>query len=381
MSAYCPVCHSPSKHLKSLTFSKTANLPEFVDIFVCEECDLGFSEPRNAEAYSKYYSSTVNDTYGFDTTLTAEAQKRYMDQMEVLRPVLMGSRQMRILDVGCGQAGLLRTLFQQYPENSYYAVDPNVSSTQLADKQIHFSDDWKSLEGTFDLIILSHTIEHLVDFDDIAELSGHLSATGQLYIEVPDAATYIDYQRREFLYYFDRLHVNHFTVQSLLRFVEQLGLFVVTAGRNDFDYKDGAPYPAIYVRATPTRSTRQEDNAIACSLLQLLQNYIAIESDRAKALQLKLLDRSEVVAYGFGDNFFRSVSIDGPLHNVPLAGVIDRRYSNLSKSKYADTYRFLDIDECCATFPAATYVVTVSWGYIEVQKALQERGIKDIVFI
>jgi SAM-dependent methyltransferase len=301
--------------------------------------------------------------------------------MGVLQPVLMARRQMRILDVGCGQAGLLRTLFQQYPENSYYAVDPNVSSAQLADKQIHFSDDWKSLEGTFDLIILSHTIEHLVDFDDIAELSGRLSSTGQLYIEVPDAATYIDYQRREFLYYFDRLHINHFTRQSLLRLVGQLGLSVVDAGRNDFDYKDGAPYPAIYVRATPMRTARLEDNAIACSLFQRLQNYIATESVRVKALQLKLLERSEVVAYGFGDNFFRSVSIHGPLHNLPLAGVIDRRHSILSKSEYANTYRFLGIDECCRIFPAATYVVAVSWGFIEIQKALQERGIKDIVFI
>ncbi len=381
MSQQCPICQGTAKHLHSLTFSRTKFLPQTIGIQICTSCDFGYTSPRDNASYKAHYAAITNDIYGVDANLTAESKKRYTQQMELLRSLLSQPQTTRVLDFGCGQAGLLRTILQEFPDKSYFAVDPNISPEQQADSQIFFSEDWVNLDGTFDLIILSHVIEHLVSFDDIANLLRRLSPQGQVYIEVPDAASYRQYQRMEYLYYFDRLHVNHFSYYSLHHLVEQWGLSVIDSGRNDFDYKDGHLYPAIYVLATPHIKPHINEGIVNKELMQELQGYIDDEMIRAQSTRERLKSSPQIVAYGFGDNFFRSISPGGPLSGLPIAAIVDRRYAELNQSEYAKMYKFMDIDTCCSEFPDSTFVVSVSWGKSEIETALHERGIRKIEFI
>jgi SAM-dependent methyltransferase len=356
-------------------------LPQTIGIQICTSCDFGYTSPRDIVSYKAHYGAITNDIYGVDANLTAEAKKRYTQQMELLRSLLSQPQTTRVLDFGCGQAGLLRTILQEFPDKSYFAVDPNISPEQQADSQIFFSEDWVNIDGTFDLIILSHVIEHLVSFDDIANLLRRLSPQGQVYIEVPDAASYRQYQRMEYLYYFDRLHVNHFSYYSLHHLVEQWGLSVIDSGRNDFDYKDGHLYPAIYVLAAPHIKPHINEGIANEELIQELQGYIDDEMIRAQSTRERLKCSPQIVAYGFGDNFFRSISPGGPLSGLPIAAIVDRRYAELNQSLYAETYKFMDIATCCNEFSNSTFVVTVSWGKSEIETALHERGIRKIEFI
>jgi SAM-dependent methyltransferase len=381
MTNTCPICHSVGTHLHTLEFSQSDNLPKKIDLTVCVDCDFAFTEPRDKTSYTAYYNSTVNDSFGIVADLTQEAIKRYSDQLNVLKYLLDRPQPMRILDVGCGQAGLLSAMSKRYPRNSYFAVDPNISVIKKVDSQLHFSADWRQLDGTFDLIILSHVIEHMVDFDEIKQLTCRLSETGNLYIEVPDAPRYRDFQRREFLYYFDRLHVNHFTGYALQRLLKQWGLNLFRIGENDFDYKDGSPYPALFIVASPCKLKKQNKVTIKKSLLTLFKEYIANELTRFKPLRRKLEISQQIVVYGFGDNFFRSISNGGPLAGLQVSAVIDRRYLELKESEYANSYQFMDIDACCRKYPKATYVINVSWGSLDIEKNLIERDIKNIITI
>lgn len=312
MTNTCPICHSIGIHLHTVEFSESNNLPKKIDLIVCTDCDFAFIEPRDKTSYTAYYKSTVNDSFGIVEDLTQEAIKQYAEQLNVLAPLLDRTHPMRILDVGCGQAGLLRAMSKRYPRNSYFAVDPNISVIQKVDPPIHFSADWKQLDGTFDLIILSHVIEHMLDFDEIKQLTCRLSETGNLYIEVPDAPRYRDCQRREFLYYFDRLHVNHFTGYALQRLLKQWGLNTLRIGEIDFDYKDGRPYPALFVVASAFKLEKHNEVITKKSLLILFKEYIANEVARFKPVREKLEIPQQIVVYGFGDNFFRSISNGGP---------------------------------------------------------------------
>ena len=380
MNELCPICHASCQPLRSLAFPHKPNLPQQIVISVCGGCDFAFSSPRDAPSYSAFYSANLNDTLGADINLTAAEKKRYSGQMEVLQSVVGSKQVQRVLDVGCGQAGLLRTLQKHYPNHAYFAVDPNVSEVQMADPDISFSRNWENLDGSFDLIILSHVIEHVVEFDEIAMLSKRLTETGHIYIEVPDASRYGNYLRQEFLYYFDRLHINHFTDRALRLLVSQWGLHVVKTGRSEFEYKDANPYPAIFVMANRQVSTT---HAITVDepLQRALQNYVSDEMARSQTIRKELSKIVPIVAYGFGDNFFKSVSVGGPLEAIPIAAIIDMRHTELNLSPMANSYRFMDIDSCTTEFPEATYVVSVSWGSLEIREALKVRGITNIVQI
>ena len=382
MTAICPICQISAIHLRSFVFPEKEHLPANTDILVCGTCSFAFSTPRKADEYLAYYRATMNDSLGADVELSIGESNRYAAQASILGPLLDTNRTLRVLDVGCGQAGLLRMLCSQHPQHRFFGVDPNVSLVPSSNSGIHFSTDWRYLEGSFDLIILSHVIEHLVDFDDIALLTKRLAVSGHIYLEVPDTSRYGNYLRREFLYYFDRLHINHFTRQSLQLLASQWGLHVHGSGCTEFEYKDGKAFPAIYLLASAFDDPPPHDYPpIATDLQRILRNYIGEELVRAKVIRQNLEHRASIVVYGFGDNFFKSTATGGPLEDIPIAAIVDMRHASLSLSPYAKTYRFMDIEACCTEFPDSTYVIAVSWGNLEICNALQDRGIRDIQLI
>ena len=86
-----------------------------------------------------------------------------------------------------------------------------------------FKDTLDDIPNYYDVIILSHTLKPVVDLHSLSVFSHLLSPDGRLYVEVPDALRYIDFTRREYLYSFDRLHINHFTTASLVKMLQQWG--------------------------------------------------------------------------------------------------------------------------------------------------------------
>jgi SAM-dependent methyltransferase len=378
--ALCPICCDPSaRTLLSLEFSEKQHLPQRTDVNLCATCNFAFSSPRDAQAYDAFYGTNLNDTLGADASLTESEKRRYAGQIDALQCVLQQDRALQILDIGCGQAGLLRMMKARYPDNHYYAADPNVDATQKSDSGIQFSHTWKDLQQKFDLIILSHVVEHVVDFAELAPLPGLLSEDGHVYIEVPDASRYQSHARQEYLYYFDRLHINHFTHDALSALVASWGLAVGARGRSEFEYKDGQPYPAIHMLATKGAAVSQAPSAE--SLDDGLFAYLKSEAERSRVKRDALRAAGPIVVYGFGDNFFKAIGQDGPLSEAYIAAVIDRRHALLNQSPYASLYTFMDIDACCAQFPGATYVVAISWGGAQVRSELQRRGIQNIELI
>lgn len=381
--AHCPICSGPSvRRLLSLEFSEKQHLPERIDVQLCAVCNFAFSSPRDARAYERYYSSNLNDALGADLSLSASEERRYAGQIDTLQSLLEKEGPLRILDIGCGQAGLLRMLKKRYPNNLYYAADPNLEATQESIRGIQFSRSWKNLDQKFDLIILSHVLEHVVDFAEFCPLPDLLTDGGHVYIEVPDALSYQAYTRQEYLYYFDRLHINHFTLDALRALITRWGLrWGGPGGRREFEYKDGSPYPAIHLLATTPGGAVAEQTPREDPLVDSLLTYLTNESKRSQSIRSLLRQAGPVVVYGFGDNFFRSVGPQGPLSEADITVVIDRRHALLSQSRYGSRYRFMDIETCCAAYPHATYVVTVSWGGAQVRSELQRRGIRNIELI
>ena len=374
----CPICQATSAHLHGLTFSKRMDLPQTIALQVCASCNFAFNTPRETAVYDAFYAANTNDILGADTSLKESEIIRYNAQLELLKPALDAPNVQRVLDIGCGQAGLLRTIKKHYPDKVCHAADPNVSASLVFDNGLVYSRTWQDLDQEFDLIILSHVAEHILDLQEFGALTRLLAPRGKVYIEVPDASRYHAFPRREYLYYFDRLHVNHFTPQSLYQLLENWGLHTEACGRNDFEYKDAKPYPAHYALASREAvqlCATQQGEALHNSLV----SYIANEAARQKHLNNALQGKPDIVVYGFGDNFFKARGAGGALDGLGITAIVDARHEALSKSDYAKHYVFLGLDACCTRYPDATYVVTVSWGSAQIRADLQSRGIHHIL--
>jgi 2-polyprenyl-3-methyl-5-hydroxy-6-metoxy-1,4-benzoquinol methylase len=255
----CPVCNDrQARFVHSMFFvlPETSPLPARYDVVICDQCDTGFADSgATAEDYAEYYRSfskyedAAVATGGGDDP----ADRRRLSEVAAFLAarVRPGGR---ILDVGCGNGGLLAALRAHgFPDLTGF--DPSAACTArvqqngmqgvvrtlpLTDPTAE-SNHW----GRFDLIILSHVLEHVFDARAVLEsLLPLLAPEGLLYLETPDP---LRYSTDGFppLYFFDAEHINHLGLRSLATLAITQGLHARALGEKDLLLANGLAYPAV----------------------------------------------------------------------------------------------------------------------------------------
>lgn len=167
------------------------------------------------------------------------------------------ARSAKILDVGCGQGGLLDALREQGFTN-LMGADLGMVCVMETLARGHAATQASvgefPIEAKFDLIILSHVLEHIEDVRPfLHDCLVRLAPKGILYVEVPDASRYAKFPL-PFLD-FNSEHINHFTGSSLEGILKGSGL-EASASKKDITLTNGALYPALYTLAQRPTSTR-----------------------------------------------------------------------------------------------------------------------------
>ena len=215
----CPVCFGQRAiKLTQMDYGISNGLPLSYDIVRCDSCSMIYNDfSASKEYFLNYYQqcgkySDENQLGGGG--LSAEEMIIWNHYFSVLQPFLQPDN--AILDVGCGKGGLLQVI-KNHGFNNLWAVEPSVQCIKnLRENDINAFGDWKELEGKkFDVIISSAVFEHLTDPREMMELFlQKLTDRGILMISVPDVKSYRKYTEAPF-YFFDREHINHFSVDSL----------------------------------------------------------------------------------------------------------------------------------------------------------------------
>lgn len=330
-NAYCPLCHQATELVLRLRFGKKMQLPAEVELRHCGRDNFLFSADGCQSDFDQYYANAVDSTHQevlAGTSRSPISKLQYDHLVAALNGFFTAPR--KVLDFGCGGANLLLELATNFPSSAFFGFDPGPLAHTAPNKAkmlglnnlsiVSLEESTKS--GPYDLVIASHVIEHLLDLDLAHLLCSFLVEGGLLYVEVPDSLHYETHERCEFLYYFDRLHVNHFTAQSLSRLVTSYGFGYIKHFEYAVPYRDDGAYPALGML---TRKGGAAVDIASPNILDGANRYIRQEKERARSLA-NLLDTFEgVLVWGAGDNFYRSLENGGPLSSLRNMVLLDRR--------------------------------------------------------
>jgi 2-polyprenyl-3-methyl-5-hydroxy-6-metoxy-1,4-benzoquinol methylase len=321
----CPICAGPTNAVVRLDLGAKPPLPATLPIQACEVCDFAFVAAGDARDYDAYYAAVAND----ECHREVEGADSPSAQQAALLRRQLGRLPARVLDFGCGSGDLLAELAAANPDSHFVGWD--VSAPALGTARQRLANlanaaivpfEALASEGPFDLVILSHVLEHLLEFSLLATLRDLLADDGVIYIEVPDALRYEHRPRLEYLYYFDRLHVNHFTPQALASLGAKFGFGFTGQVERDFRYRDGQPYPAVGVFFRKDEPMAAVDSP---DLGASLGRYLAGERHRFADVTRELSQLPGVLVWGAGDNFHRAASAGGPLSGLAKMRLLDRR--------------------------------------------------------
>jgi len=323
----CPVCKNDSKgevlHTQAfvLPAGHILSAAAKYDVVSCSECGFVFADtPVGQDVYDRYYSqmSIYEMDYG------ALDISKHMSQAKLIGSFL-NDENAKIVDMGCGNGGLLQAL-KEIGYKNLTAIDPSRKCIDNIRKHgisgIEGSLFQNNISEKFDLVILSHVLEHIVNVSSALQvLRSMLSDNGMIYIEVPDASRYADHYIVPY-YYFDTEHINHFEEVSLINMGFENGLRVMYLGKKDLVLGPDVKYPAVYAvfaKSHTSGSWKTNERDRVLDYVDLSRNATGI---------LDLIDdlvnsKEEIYIWGAGNYTMRLLE-NSPLCRCNIGGFIDK---------------------------------------------------------
>ncbi len=336
----CPVCQETQvETLRHQPFALPEGhlLPAAFDVVCCPRCGFCYADtPAAQEIYDRYYAEFSK--YADNRTSTGgggsptDAQ-RLRESAEQLAEFLGGNCQSSVLDIGCSNGGLLASL-RALGFTNLTGVDPSPVCVANTSQQPGLRAVVGTLTapppelGRYDLVVLSHVLEHVLDLQTVvAPLAALLNPGGRLYVEVPDAARYTAFVTSPFQD-FNVEHINHFDLASLERLFATNGLALEAGGSKDLPVAQGLQYPAVYgffrhapaVDAPPKRSA-------ATPLRDELRAYIVRSQELMGAIErtvapLAAPGAAPILVWGTGQLAMKLL-VETSLRDATVAAFVD----------------------------------------------------------
>ena len=219
----CPFCNKMNSELllkldyalfDDLEFEGVSNLVN------CGYCGFTYNEfyftENNLEQYYRQNDYYLDAVTGGSGGISSEDGRRYQLIWDTVQPFIK-KQNPSVLDVGCGKGGFLNWLMKT-GLTSLAGVEPGKACRDYlkannSDVCVFSSVDELTLQ-TFDVIILSHVLEHVINPRELlSELRRVMNESTVVYIEVPDSEFYLKSSPLWKELYFE--HINHFTKFTL----------------------------------------------------------------------------------------------------------------------------------------------------------------------
>ena len=217
------LCRS-SKNKKLFNFDRYLLKNRVVN---CKNCGLIFTDPMLKKSFlenfyqSDFYRKLYNPDFRENkNNIFLNESNNSINAFEFLKKFTLHKKDLNIVEIGSGHNS---NLVHFKSLGNLHAIDYSTESKKLAKKQgIKFEqggvEALKKLNIKFDIIILSHVIEHFQDFkNDMLDIKKFSNENSLFYIEVPSM---------DLKYNLDQLqnaHNFYFTKNSFLYHLKKLG--------------------------------------------------------------------------------------------------------------------------------------------------------------
>jgi len=174
-----------------------------------------------------------------------------------LIPKFLKDPNCKILDIGCGNYSLQRAKLQ-YPKSKYYGLDLQrrfYSLKEIRMMEKFFEIDLNTLDYSeipynfFDIIILSHVLEHLPEGRKVLiQLISKLKKNGLIYIEYPSIrSTKLPHRKGTLNFFDDPSHISLYSNEEFRFILMRSGFKILKEGiRRDFRKIIFLPFLIIY---------------------------------------------------------------------------------------------------------------------------------------
>ena len=285
---------------------KTWMLPSMPDLEIgfgiCDACGMVIQSTSPSEVLIKdYYENTA--TY-INPGNKGKPKKEKIDSLEryfsIIETVINFPKS--VFQVGCSD-GYTLDRFKKRGSQIVSGVDPSIASNQLA-KKLYGIDtivgtiENISLDGQkFDLVLLTHVLEHLFNPIHALEIcKNFIKLNGLLFIEVPLFENY----KKQPNGVLSLEHLNYFSESTLVETITRAGYEVIKISK-DFNT---LLYPVIAVCCKPKDGTNFIPSKDASKNKNTLKRYLDFEkkiwASIYKNIQSNIGEGSEIYIYGGG---------------------------------------------------------------------------------
>jgi SAM-dependent methyltransferase len=334
----CPLCASSESAIlgeQRYCLESESTLPELTEIVACTNCGFVFARSDStADDYRAYYASQTR----YESTVNASGsgeyaldEKRIRELVDLLTEAL--PLEANILDIGAAKGGVLKELRRRGYLN-LYAMDPSdvcvqsIKALGIEAGRANLEDQqWPFDPRQFDLIILSHVLEHVFDISDcFKKVQRRLKKKGKIYIEVPDASRYSTTGFPAF-YFFDPEHINHFDLPAFERLAAIHTMNIQNSVSRELNVGAVEPYPALgafLIASSSNTYTGTQSEFSSLHIGQYMndsQSLLASSKNYSRLTELAE-NASSVVIWGAG-SYCRRLLANTPLADTTLLAIID----------------------------------------------------------
>ncbi|QMU28964.1 class I SAM-dependent methyltransferase [Adhaeribacter radiodurans] len=333
----CPVCQSQTGnflyHQDFILFDGHP-LSQGYDLVYCDNCYFTFADTTVTQAdYDEYYTNlsryqdNKTSTGGGENALDA---KRLDDTVADIVKKLT-SKNARILDIGCANGGLLKR-FKDLGYTNLVGIDPSPVCAENTKKLTGLEAHAASLFhipahlGTFDVIIVSHVLEHLFDlYQAIEGFYAILNEGGIVYAECPDAGNYYKVIHAPFQE-INTEHINHFSTTSFFNLFSIHNFTKLADGKRSFLIPSGLPYTAVYGFYQKSAENTSNEITKDYATVEAIQSYIQKSSLILTRINEKIEElnsrQKEIFVWGTGQLTMKLLA-NTALRNANIKAFID----------------------------------------------------------
>ena len=314
-------------------------VPDVVDIVTCDGCGMCFAdlEVPQAEidaAYAEHSKYADMSLYADEPELDPLSADAPWD-LERLQGTAkwLGANvrsEARVLDAGCATGALISFLMDE-GFTRLVGLDPSPLAAETVRRRYGVEAvagsvfDPPSGIGTFDLVVLSHVMEHLREVREVVTgLHRMTNIGGFVYVEVPDATRYRNFLTVPF-HDFNTEHINHFSETLLRSLFESAGFVTRSSGTKDMPVSPVGLYPATFgLFEKVDDELIWRDVTGDPGLLPAIREYVEMSSalmDEYKRIIDVEVGAGPVVLWGAGQLSMKLLA--GPLTTVEVEALVD----------------------------------------------------------